>query len=198
MPTARSAFESWAPTYDISVLQSLLFEPVHRTVLHQLHAHAPRGARVLDVGCGTGRLLDAVQQSYPVAVGVDVSSQMLAEAKCLRPGPLFVCAVAEQLPFASGAFDAVTATLSIRHWQDPGCGVRELARVLSPDGVLVIADADMEEAMRPRRHWQFRHPHGRQLAVLLGGSGQDVVDYRLAPVHGPVPSIHVLTARRRH
>lgn len=153
---------------------------------------------MLDVGCGTGRLLDAVREIFPLAVGVDVSPRMLAAATCLRPGPLFVCAVAEQLPFASRAFDAVTATLSLRHWQDPDGGVRELARVLSPDGVLVIADADMEEAMRPRRPWHFRHPHGRLLAVVLGGCGLDVVDYRLAPVHGPVPSIHVLTARRRH
>jgi ubiquinone/menaquinone biosynthesis C-methylase UbiE len=198
MPTARSTFESWAPTYELSVLQSLLFEPVHRTVLHQLYEHAPRGTRVLDVGCGTGRLLDAVHGCFPLAVGVDVSTRMLAAATCLRPGPLFVCAVAERLPFASRAFDAVTATLSLRHWQDAECGVRELARVLSPDGVLVVADADIEEVMRPRTRWYFRHPHGRQLAVLLGGCGLDVVDHRLAPVHGPVPSIHVLTARRRH
>jgi ubiquinone/menaquinone biosynthesis C-methylase UbiE len=197
MPTAHSRFESWAPAYELSALQSLLFEPVHRTVLQQLHQHAPRAARALDVGCGTGRLLAAARGSYPLAVGVDASPRMLAEAQRLRAGSLLVCAVAEQLPFAAGTFDVVTATLSLRHWQEADRAVRELARVLSPAGVLVVADADTEEeAMRLRRRWHLHDPCGCQLRVLLGRCGLEVVDYRLAPVRGPAPRIHVLTARR--
>lgn len=196
MQTARSRFESWAPTYEFSVLQPLAYQPVHRTVLAVLQEHAPRGARALDVGCGTGRLIAAVQESIPVVVGVDVSERMLAGAKCVRDGPLLVCAAAEQLPFASGSFDVVITTLSLRHWQDPVRGVRELVRVLSPDGVLVVADADLEgEAMR--RRWQFGKTHGTVLAALLDRCGLDGIDYQLAPVRGPVPAIHVLAARVR-
>ena len=71
--------------------------------------------------------------------------------------------------------------------------------MLSPDGVLVVADADIEEqAMRPRRRrWRVGDAHGSQLAALLGRRGLDVIDYRAAPVHCPVPTIHVLTARLR-
>lgn len=198
MPTTERSFESWAPTYELSVLQSLLFEPVHQTVLALLREHAPGGTRALDVGCGTGRLVGAAQLTIPIAVGVDVSARMLATARCLRDGPLFVRATAEQLPFASGIFDVVTATLSLRHWRDADRGVGELARVLSPDGVLVVADADLEEeATRLRRHWHVGPAHGRQLVELLSRWGMDVIDYRSAPVHGPVPSIHVLAARVR-
>jgi ubiquinone/menaquinone biosynthesis C-methylase UbiE len=197
--TARATFETWADTYDLSVLQSLLVEPVHQTVLDLLGEHAPPPAmRVLDIGCGTGRLLGLVHDRSSVAVGVDASARMLAAAKRLRDGPLFACGLAEQLPFASGAFDVVTATLSLRHWLDPVRGIGEVARVLCPAGVLIVADADMEgEAVRPRRRWHPRRPPGRQLVALLGQCGLEVVDFRSAPVHGPVPSVHVLAARRR-
>jgi ubiquinone/menaquinone biosynthesis C-methylase UbiE len=194
--TARSTFETWADTYDLSVLQSLLVEPVHQTVLDLLHRHAPPGMRVLDIGCGTGQLLGLVHDRSSVAVGVDASARMLAAAKRLRDGPLFVCGLAEDLPFAAGAFDVVTATLSLRHWQDADRGVGELARVLSPAGVAVVAETDMEEeTVRGRRRRHARRPAPRQLAALLGQGGLDVVDYREAPVHGPVPRVHVLVAR---
>lgn len=199
MQSSRSRFEAWAPTYELSVLQTLVYEPVHETVLALLQEHARAGGRALDVGCGTGRLISAAQELIPVVVGADVSARMLARARCLRAGPSFVCAVAEELPFASGSFDVVTTTLSLRHWHDPNRGVRELFRVLSPEGVMVVADADFEEEeMRARQRWHFRQARGGQLAVLLARSGMRVVDYRLAPVRGPVPSVHVLVARRRY
>jgi ubiquinone/menaquinone biosynthesis C-methylase UbiE len=196
--TARATFETWADTYDLSVLQSLLVEPVHQAVLDLLHQHAPPGMRVLDIGCGTGRLLGLVHDRSSVAVGVDASARMLAAAKRLRDGPLLVRGLAEQLPFASGAFDVVTATLSLRHWQDPVRGIGEVARVLCPAGVLIVADADMEgKALRPRKRWHPRRPPGRQLVALLGQCGLEVVDFRPVPVHGPVPCVHVLAAHRR-
>jgi ubiquinone/menaquinone biosynthesis C-methylase UbiE len=196
MATAHAAFDSWAPTYELSVLQPLLFEPVHRTVLELVHENAPRRARTLDVGCGTGRLLGAAQEGCSLAVGVDPSTAMLASARSLRVGPRFVCAAAEELPFGAGVFDVVIATLSLRHWRDPVLGVREFARVLSPGGVCFVADADVEEEAR-RGRWRFDRPRGRWMEALLTDCGLNVVDYRLAPVHGPVPSIHVLVARPR-
>lgn len=196
MSPAHTAFGFWAPTYELSILQPLLFDPVHHTVLDLVHEHAPRAARALDVGCGTGRLLGTARETFLVAIGVDSSAEMVATAKCLRDGP-FVCALAERLPFRSGAFEVVTATLSLRHWHDPASGVRELARVLSPGGVLVVADADLEEEARLRKRWHPGRPRGRQLASLLARSGLDVIDYRLAPVQAPIPSIHALAARSR-
>lgn len=195
MTTAHAAFDSWAPTYELSELQRLLFEPVHRTVLELVHENVPRGARALDVGCGTGRLLGAAQEGFSLAIGVDPSTAMLASARSLRDGSLFVCAAAEHLPFGAGVFDVVIATLSLRHWQDPALGVGEFARVLSPVGVCLVADADVEEDRRSR--WPFDRPRGRRMESLLTDCGLDVVDYHLAPVHGPVPSIHVLVARPR-
>jgi ubiquinone/menaquinone biosynthesis C-methylase UbiE len=196
MTRSRATFDSWAPTYELSVLQPLLFEPVHRTVLELVHENARLRARLLDVGCGTGRLLGAVQDGFATTIGVDPSTAMLASATQSRNGLRFVCAAAEYLPFETGAFDVVIAILSLGHWQNPALGIRELARVLSPAGVCLVADADIEEEDRRSRR-RFDRPRGRAMALLLMGCGLDVVDHRLAPVHGPVPNVHVLVARPR-
>lgn len=206
----ESPFTSWAPWYDDSALQSLLFEPTHSSVLQQLQLHAPRAGRMLDVGCGTGRLLQAAAQRYSPLVGVDPCIQMLDAARARdasadsEHSPRFVCAMAEGLPFAAGTFDVVASTLSLRHWDDPTQGLRELARVLSAAGTLVIADAEIPvvrehprsggSSPAPRRRWRVRRPVG-QLPLLVVRCGLEVVDDQEPPVRGPVPPVQVLTAR---
>ena len=71
MLSRGSPFASWASGYDDSALQSLLYEPVHNAVVEQLRRHAPTARRLLDVGCGTGRLLETTGQRYPIVVGLD-------------------------------------------------------------------------------------------------------------------------------
>lgn len=192
-----SEFETWAGDYDASVLQSLLFEPVHAAVVDQLRLYAPHAARVLDVGCGTGRLIASIACMYPMLVGVDPAAQMLRVARRQLRGASLVCGRAEGLPIASGAFDVVTSTLSLRHWQEPSRGIRELARVLAPDGVMVVAEA--ENGLRPAQ-WRCRlamGPRRTRLGQLLASGDLEVVDHRLASVRGPIPDVHVVTARRR-
>jgi SAM-dependent methyltransferase len=68
---------------------------------------------------------------------------MLATANALTPAKLsvdFIRAQAEQLPFPDAVFDLVLTTLSLRHWTDPPAGIAEIGRVLTVDGVLILAD----------------------------------------------------------
>ena len=198
----RSPFHSWAPWFDDSVLQSLLFVPTHRSVLQQLQLHGPHAGRMLDVGCGTGRLLQFAAQQYSPLVGVDPCIEMLEAAQDRAASadsgqsPSFVCAMAEGLPFADGTFEVVTSTLSLRHWDDPARGLRELVRVLSAAGTLVIADAAVDSGPVPRRRRLVRRPVG-QLELLVVRCGLEVVDGREPLVRGPVPGVQVLTARHR-
>jgi ubiquinone/menaquinone biosynthesis C-methylase UbiE len=138
-------FDRWASTYEASPLQPTLFAPVHQTALQLAQRHLPDARRVLDVGCGTGRLLRQARQRYWWAelVGVDPARGMLAAAMAATTTELridYLHAGAERLPFTDEVFDLVFATLSMRHWTDQAAGIAEISRVLTPGGVLVLAD----------------------------------------------------------
>jgi ubiquinone/menaquinone biosynthesis C-methylase UbiE len=140
-----SRFDRRASTYEDSTLQQFLFVPVHHTALQLALQLLPQARRVLDVGCGTGRLLRRARQCYPTAelVGVDLAGRMVATASAVTPIKLAVRYVhgrAERLPFTDDVFDLVFATLSLRHWTDLSAGIAEIGRVLTPGGVLVLAD----------------------------------------------------------
>jgi ubiquinone/menaquinone biosynthesis C-methylase UbiE len=140
-------FERWAPTYDQSIMQRWYFEPVHTKMLDLLMRDMPKALprRILDVGCGTGRLLRAASERWPEAqsFGVDPADQMIAEAMRLNPRAVFRRAFAEALPFPDQSADVVVSSLSFHHWADQGKGLREIARVLRPGSYFCLADHAM-------------------------------------------------------
>ena len=103
-----------------------------------------RGARVLDAGCGTGRLAAELADSGAARVwGVDASPEMLAVAreKTRRAG--FKEARLEALPFTNGWFDAAVAWLVVHLVTRPEA-LAELRRVLRPGGRLAVVTFDPE------------------------------------------------------
>ena len=106
------------------------------------------GARLLDVGCGTGRFLREVKANYPrlEVTGLDLSSYYLAVAqRDLRSWSRvrLVVGAAEAMPFADGQFDAITC-IYLFHELPPGvrrAAVAEIRRVLKPGGMLVFVDS---------------------------------------------------------
>jgi trans-aconitate methyltransferase len=96
------------------------------------------GYRVLDVGAGTGAGSRAVLAAGAAGVvAVDASFGMLAYDAAGRPPAVVGDALA--LPFASGSFDAAVAAFSLNHLTTPAAGLREMARVTRPGGVLLAA-----------------------------------------------------------
>ncbi|MCL5735934.1 MAG: methyltransferase domain-containing protein [Actinobacteria bacterium] len=141
----REHFDRWAPRYDRSLAQPLFFGPVYKNALRLAASLAPAPLRVLDVGCGTGRLLRLTGQQLPAAelVGVDGSPEMIRMAqRATRDSATvrFIQGLAESLPFRDGAFDLVFSTISFHHWADQTRGLSEVSRVLAPGGVLLLAD----------------------------------------------------------
>lgn len=174
-------FNDWAPTYDRHHLQRRIFEPVQRTVLDLAASQVGAPAAILDVGCGTGRLLAAVEQRFPRAAvrGVDAAHEMVRQAVISRPAESraeFLQATAEDLPFGDAEFDLVFSTMTFHHWADQKRGVAEVARVLRPGGRWLLADFIARGPMR----WVFRlfRPrrfHERdEFGRLLGPSGLGV------------------------
>ena len=84
-------FDRWSSTYETSPLQRLIFDRVHRHVL-ALASDLPAPAAILDIGCGTGKLLRAAAARWPRAtlVGVDPAAGMVEVARRLTPGATIV------------------------------------------------------------------------------------------------------------
>lgn len=101
----------------------------------------PDDARLLDVGCGRGRPVLRRAERLE-AVGLDVSRGQLTAAADVAPSAALVQGDAVQLPFASDAFDAVTALHSVIHvpLESHSAVASELARVLRPGGELLLAE----------------------------------------------------------
>jgi SAM-dependent methyltransferase len=104
----------------------------------------PPGSRILDVGCSTGHVIGAIPERYERA-GIDISPGAIEIARRARPAIRFETASAESLPFEAGSFDC-TLALDVLSAQgvDPQIALREIRRVLRPEGVLIAQVAAYE------------------------------------------------------
>lgn len=137
----RAAFSRGAAAYDA---RAGVQAGVRTRVLALAAEAAPAAGRVLDVGCGTGRLLAdladlAAARPGPAGVGVDLAPGMCALARAAAPRALVAGADAEALPFRPGAFDLVVSTSTFQWLPRLEPALAECARVLAPRGRLVLA-----------------------------------------------------------
>lgn len=98
-----------------------------------LTAGLPPGGRLLDVGCGTGALVQAARDAGCEAVAVELDPEMAALAGT-RLGTEVTVAGLPDLPFADDGFDTVVASFVLNHVEDPRAGARELVRLAAPGG----------------------------------------------------------------
>lgn len=106
--------------------------PLHDRVL----AGAGPGARMLDVGCGTGELLARAAAGGLVVSGVDTERRALAAAEQLVPGAALTLGDAHDLPHDDGTFDLVTLVQVLEHLTNPVRALRAAARVCAPGGAV--------------------------------------------------------------
>ncbi|MFJ3408115.1 class I SAM-dependent methyltransferase [Promicromonospora sp. NPDC090134] len=166
-----------------------VWEPLVRT------AGIGPGSRVLDVGCGSGELLEHLQDLGARASGVDPATRMVELARARAVGADVRLGEAEHLPFDDGAFDAVLAVNAVQFADDVDDALAEIARVLTPGGVVglagwadrtrndldainvALAEADDEE---PPEDSPLRLQGG--LAAVLADAGWAVLDHGVVPV----------------
>ena len=189
-------FDEWASTYDRSYLQRLVFEPVQRTLLHVAADAKPRATAILDVGCGTGRLLRAAEGLFPGArlEGVDAAPAMVKRAQAESDsGITFRQGVAEQLPFGEAEFDLVFSTMTFHHWADQGRGAAEVARVMRADGRWLLAEFVPKGILRLLMARRF--PRQRSLERMLREEGLEIMSQRAVPGLGGQVEIIVIGKR---
>jgi len=101
------------------------------------------GHRVLDVGCGTGTLAAAIVRAHPRAtvVGIDPDPKALARARHKVPSIQLDRGFSDALPYPSQSFDRVVSSFVFHHLDEKVPALREIARVLAPNGELHLLDA---------------------------------------------------------
>ncbi len=114
------------------------------------------GRRVIDIGCGEGKLTRTLARQWAEVFGIDVDETALTKARAALKGEnaTFMTAKAEDLPFEDGSMDVVVFPNSLHHIavEKMPQALIEAARVLKPGGRLCVmeppAEGDYFEAMR--------------------------------------------------
>lgn len=96
--------------------------------------------RALDVGCGEGRFCRFLKDNGFDVTGIDPTAGLIAHARARDAQGSYIEGVAERLPFGDSSFDLVVSYLSLIDIPDIQAGIREMARVLNPGGLLLIAN----------------------------------------------------------
>jgi demethylmenaquinone methyltransferase/2-methoxy-6-polyprenyl-1,4-benzoquinol methylase len=178
----RAMFDGIAPRYDVA--NHLLSGGIDFWWRHRasdiVRSWQPR--RVLDLATGSGDLALAILRKLPDAevTGADFSPEMLAVAR--RKGlPRTVVADALQMPFPDASFDCVTVAFGLRNMADWGAALREMARVISPGGHLLVLDFSIPDgALRPLYRFYLHNCLPTVAAVITGR--KDAYDYLAASI----------------
>lgn len=148
---ARS-FGRAAKTYDsVAGLQRRVGE----TLLTYLPESLEDEAVVVDLGCGTGFFTPYLQQRFPVSsvLGLDLAEGMVNHASKYHDANAWLCADAEDLPFANNAVDVIFSSLAIQWCEDSDSLFSEIFRVLKPGGCFVFSTLGPNTLHELRTAW---------------------------------------------
>ncbi|WP_291295145.1 metalloregulator ArsR/SmtB family transcription factor [Elioraea sp.] len=173
-----------------------------RAIEEALLARLPPGrlGRVLDIGCGTGRMMSLLSPRADSVLGIDLSRRMLALARSRIGGEgLANCTVRQadmaRIPGGDQAFDLVILCMVLHYADDPAAVLAEAARVVSPGGQIAVIDLAPHGRDDLIRRLAHRIPGLSEAAIArpLAAAG-----LALAPptgVNGPLPVlVHVASA----
>lgn len=165
-------FDKWSTSYEESWMQKALFDRAHRATLELATSMVHDPTYILDIGCGTGRLLRRAHTYWPEAqlIGVDPAKGMIEAAQRLTPYATFYQGMGEALPLTDGSVDLAFSTVSFHHWQDQAAGVLEVARVLRPGGCFVLVDISFPGwLVRGLRLKRFHSPGEMRILFVEAG-----------------------------
>lgn len=150
----RRAFDRAAHTYDAA---AVLQHEVGARLMERLDLTTLTPARILDIGCGTGRATRELMRHYPGArvVAADFAPAMLREVRrrFWFRRPALVCADAAGLPFADAGFELVFSNLMLQWCDDLDASLRELRRVTAARGLLLFSTLGPDTLRELRAAW---------------------------------------------
>lgn len=182
---SQEFFDRHARQWD-ELARTLLPVPDYLAKLIEL---VPEAATLLEIGIGTGGLLIQLAKRSKLVIGVDHAQAMLDEARRrlerdgvagveLRLGEM------THLPLSDASVGCVVANMVLHHAADPGSVLREIRRVLLPDGQLILADLARHERESAREQLadQWLGFEEQELSGWLAGAG--FVDFKCKRIEG--------------
>lgn len=153
---SKTSFDIMADTYE----QGWCLEEVRKCydpVLNIVKRYAPSDVKLLDVGCGTGVMLERISNEFPDAAaihGIDLSPMMVEKtnAKLQSENAYAMEGAMESLDLSSDFYNIVLCMHSFHHYPEPLESLRQMYGVLRKEGILVIADDCYQGWKRIRRN----------------------------------------------
>ena len=161
----------------------------------------PRIEKLVDIGTGTGGLLELLAERTGHALGLDASREMLAlaRARLAERGIAGHCAVRQadmyRLPLPDGSQDVATLQMVLHYAEDPASALAEAARVLRPDGMLLVVDLAPHDSDAVMARHAHRWPgfDDASISLWLDGAGCTLRHTRQIP--GPM-AVRLWSAQR--
>ena len=153
-PLSRAELDDYYSLADFQKWETLSYHPTERAVLEVLRS-LPRGSRLLDFGCSSGRLLAGLVGEYHCS-GCEVNREAADAAALKGLKILHPSALVEQKP---EQFEAIVMIDVFEHLSDPAISTQKLFRLLKNDGLLLIVTGNGDaKACRldPAQFWYFR------------------------------------------
>lgn len=167
----QAMFGSIARRYDLA--NSVLSLGIHHSWRRKLVRLLPerRGGLVLDLCSGTGDLIPLLEARFGTVIGGDFCYPMLhsGRAKFAAAGktiPRFIQSDALQLPFPDRSFDIVSVAFGVRNFENTRAGLKEILRVLKPDGRLLVLEFGQPRSPVFGALYRF---YSRFVMPLIGG-----------------------------
>jgi len=185
----QSLFDSIAPDYDkLNHLLSLGVDKTWRRRALKYIVEPDKPQQILDIACGTGDFSIAIAKKANAATqvtGLDLSEGMLkvmAEKVAQEGLEGRICAEqgnSEQMRWADGSFDRVTIAFGIRNFENRETALREILRVLKPQGRLVILELSVPS--NPLIKWCYNLYFTKLLPAIGGRISCDRAAYNYLP-----------------
>ncbi|MFX0183387.1 MAG: class I SAM-dependent methyltransferase [Candidatus Hodarchaeota archaeon] len=133
----KQIFELLSPIYDYIIRGA-----PPDTLIDFLSLSANCNEKILEIGTGTGRIVQDLSRYCDSLWLMDPSVRMLSRAQKKYPNAMFVHGYVERVPFSKDFFDRVLAVDSLHHWDNHIQGLSEVSRVLKPNGLFVLFEFD--------------------------------------------------------
>ncbi|WP_227521894.1 class I SAM-dependent methyltransferase [Bacillus solitudinis] len=179
-----SDFDSLVPFFD-AMAQTSWLSDIHHKLMRFTGAWT--GKDVIDIGCGTGRLLARGVEDAKTVTGVDLSKEMvdaslsLLVAKGAKDKSSSMVADAYKLPFSDNSFDISLSTCVMFLLPEPEKGIKEMIRVTRPNGVIGMLNPSKN--MNPTEARRFAEKHnitGFEQTALVRWSNVSTARHRYA------------------